>query len=221
MSSKASLVANLLNTSSPVVGIDLTGSQIKASGWAVLQNGMVQTRRIKSNADLIAATATENPALIALDSPLSLPKGRLSVFDNDPGRYIYGISRLCERQMLKRGIRSYPTLIRSMQQLTLRGMLLAQEFRAMGFEVIECFPGGTQDILGLPRKQKGLTELVQGLIGLGIQGDYLKVSHDEIDALTAALAGCFYLAGRYEALGDEEEGLLILPKVDEQKPMIE
>jgi hypothetical protein len=26
------------------------------------------------------------------------------------------------------------------------------------------------------------------------------------------LAGCFYLAGQYEALGDMEEGLLILPK---------
>lgn len=200
-----------MNTSASVVGIDLTGSEKKASGWAVLQDGRVQTRRIKSNAELVASTIAAQPAVIALDSPLSLPKGRISVYDDDPGRYIFGISRLCERQMLKRGMRSYPTLIRSMQQLTLRGMLLAQEFRAQGFEVIECFPGGTQDILELPRKQKGLADLVQGLMDLGIQGDYLYASHDEIDALTAALAGCFYLAGQYEALGDEEEGLLILP----------
>ena len=207
----SSPIHNILSNAASVVGIDLTGSEKKASGWAVLQNGATQTQRIKSNADLVAATIAANPAVIALDSPLSLPKGRISVYDDDPGRYIYGISRLCERQMLKRGIRSYPTLIRSMQQLTLRGMLLAQEFRAQGFEVIECFPGGTQDILGLPRKQNGLADLVQGLIRLGIKGDYLKASHDEIDALTAALAGCFYLSGRYEALGDQEEGLLILP----------
>lgn len=197
-----------------MVGIDLTGSEKKASGWAVLQKGMVRTQRIKSNADLMAATAAAKPAVIALDSPLSLPKGRISVYDDDPGRHIFGISRLCERQMLKRGIRSYPTLIRSMQQLTLRGMLLAQEFRLMGFEVIECFPGGTQDILGLPRKQKGLANLVEGLVDLGIQGNYINASHDEIDALTAALAGYFYLNGQYEALGNEEEGLLILPKVN-------
>ncbi len=197
-----------------MVGIDLTGSEKKASGWAVLQKGMVRTQRIKSNADLMAATAAAKPAVIALDSPLSLPKGRISVYDDDPGRHIFGISRLCERQMLKRGIRSYPTLIRSMQQLTLRGMLLAEEFRLMGFEVIECFPGGTQDILGLPRKQKGLANLVEGLVDLGIQGNYINASHDEIDALTAALAGYFYLNGQYEALGNEEEGLLILPKVN-------
>ncbi len=211
MSSKHSSLITMLNISASVVGIDLTGAEKKASGWAVLQDGRVQTQRIKTNAELIAHTIAAKPAVIALDSPLSLPKGRISVYDDDPGRYIYGISRLCERQMLKRGMRSYPTLIRSMQQLTLRGMLLAQEFRAQGFEVIECFPGGTQDILELPRKQKGLADLVQGLMDLGIQGDYLYASHDEIDALTAALAGCFYLAGQYEALGDEEEGLLILP----------
>ena len=213
---KAHSITAILNSTATVVGIDLTGSEKKASGWATLHNGVVHTRRIKSNADLIAATVEANPAVIALDSPLSLPKGRLSVYDDDPGRHIFGISRLCERQMLKRGIRSYPTLIRSMQQLTLRGMLLAHEFRALGFEVIECFPGGTQDILGLPRKQKGLADLVQGLVRLGINGDYESASHDEIDALTAALAGCFYLAGQYEALGDEEEGLLILPKANEE-----
>lgn len=211
--SPESFLTDLLNTSSSVVGIDLTGSEKKASGWAVLQNGIIRTQRIKSNADLMATTVAAKPAVIALDSPLSLPKGRISVYDDDPGRHIYGISRLCERQMLKRGIRSYPTLIKSMQQLTLRGMLLAQNFRAMGIEVIECFPGGTQDILGLPRKQKGLTDLVQGLIGLGIQGDYLTASHDEIDALTAALAGCFYLTGHYETLGDAKEGLIILPLI--------
>jgi predicted nuclease with RNAse H fold len=215
MSPNLTSLTDILNASASVVGIDLTGSEKKASGWAVLQHGAAQTRRIKSNGDLIAVTIAARPAVIALDSPLSLPKGRISVYDDDPGRYIYGISRLCERQMLKRGIRSYPTLIRSMQQLTLRGMLLAQEFKAQAFEVIECFPGGTQDILGLPRKQKGLADLVQGLIRLGIKGDYLNASHDEIDALTAALAGCFYLAGSYEALGDEEEGLLILPKANE------
>lgn len=212
--SKFFWLTDVLTTPSAVVGIDLTGSEKKASGWAVLQNGGALTRRIKSNADLMDATVKAKPAVIALDSPLSLPKGRISVYDDDPGRYTYGISRLCERQMLKRGIRSYPTLIRSMQQLTLRGMLLAQQFRALGFKVIECFPGGTQDILGLPRKQKSLSALVQGLVRLGINGDYLNASHDEIDALTAALAGCFYLTGQYEAVGDKDEGLLILPKTE-------
>jgi predicted nuclease with RNAse H fold len=196
-----------------VVGIDLTGSEKKSSGWAVLENGVALTRRVFSDADLIAATVKAAPAVVSIDSPLSLPRGRISVYDDDPGRHIYGITRLCERLMSKRGIRSYPTLIRSMQKLTLRGMLLAQEFRSRGFTVIESFPGGVQDILGLPRKQKSLVDLVSGLHLAGISGNFVeaRVSHDEIDALTSALVGCFYLTGQYEALGDEEEGYLILP----------
>jgi len=37
------------------------------------------------------------------------------------------------------------------------------------------------------------------------------VTHDELDALTSALAGYFYLAGWYEAIGNPAEGYLILP----------
>jgi len=37
------------------------------------------------------------------------------------------------------------------------------------------------------------------------------ITHDEIDALTSALVGYFYLAGMYEAIGDSEEGYLIIP----------
>ena len=198
-----------------IVGIDLTGSEKKASGWCFLFNGVAETKRISTDADLIHQTISVNPAVIAIDSPLSLPYGRLTVYDDDPGRQQFGITRLCERLLGKRGIRSYPTLIRSMQKLTLRGMLLAQEFRTLGFSVIECFPGGTQDILGLPRKQKSLPDLIQGLVNIGITGDVTKpgVSHDEIDALTAALAGCFYMAGQYEAIGDQAEGQIIVPLI--------
>jgi len=203
----------LLTGKLTVIGIDLTGSEKKASGWASLKDGFAETKRVFSDSELIAQTTRINPALISIDFPLSLPIGRLTVYDDDPGRKQFGITRLCERLLSKRGIRSYPTLIRSMQKLTLRGMLLAQEFRSLGFTVIECFPGGTQDILGLPRKHKSLPDLVQGLANIGIKGKFtdIGVSHDEIDALTAALAGCFYLAGRYEAVGDELEGQIILP----------
>jgi predicted nuclease with RNAse H fold len=196
-----------------IVGIDLTGSEKKASGWCFLFNGVAETRRISTDDDLIHQTISVNPAVIAIDSPLSLPLGRLTVYDDDPGRQQFGITRLSERLLRKRGIRSYPTLIRSMQKLTLRGVLLAQEFRTLGFPVIECFPGGTQDILGLPRKQKSLPDLIKGLVNIGITGDVTRpgVSHDEIDAVTAALAGCFYMAGQYEAIGDEAEGQIMVP----------
>jgi len=45
------------------------------------------------------------------------------------------------------------------------------------------------------------------------------IIHDEIDALTSALVGYFYLIGMYEAIGNDEEGYLIIPDLrnkDEQ-----
>jgi predicted nuclease with RNAse H fold len=196
-----------------IIGLDLTGSEKRASGWAFLENGHVITKRIKTDAEIIAEITHLNPSLVSIDCPLSLPKGRISVGDDDPGRYQFGITRECERLLLKRGIRSYPPLIRSMQQLTQRGITLAQRIRNLGFTVIESYPGGAQDILGLPRKQKDLKVLIAGLKAFGIQGFYdgPGIVHDEIDAITCSLVGLCYLSGHFEALGNDDEGYLIVP----------
>lgn len=196
------------------VGLDLTSSEKKHSGWAVLNNNIASTRRIRTDLELIDITIAQNPAVIVIDAPLSLPAGRLSVFDTDPGRQQFGITRECERSLLKVGIRSYPCLLPSMQRLTERGIRLATEFRMRGFEVIEGYPGGAQDILRIPRKQKGMSELAKGLERFGITGSFIEkpISHDELDAITAAIVGYFYMSGSYEAFGNELEGFLIVPK---------
>ena len=109
-----------------IVGIDLTGSELRPSGWSFLHNGQANTERIGSDEQLIAATLAVKPDLISIDSPLSLPKGRISVDDDDPGRQSYGIMRECERILKKRGVNVYPSLIRSMQSLTARGIRLRE-----------------------------------------------------------------------------------------------
>ena len=48
-------------------------------------------------------------------------------------------------------------------------------------------------------------------MGIKIFSDNNLITHDEIDALTSALVGYFYLANMYEAIGNTEEGLLIIP----------
>lgn len=199
-----------------IVGIDLTGSEQKATGWALLENGIAITRRILSDQEIINETIKANPTIISIDSPLSLPVGRVSVFDDDPGRKEFGITRYCERLMSKRGVKSYPCLIQSMQRLTLRGIKLANQFRRLGYAVIESYPGAAQDILGIPRKKKSIEYLVKGLEAFGIKGDYLsnEVSHDELDAITSAIVGYFYLVNQYEALGNEDEDYLIVPRID-------
>lgn len=64
------------------VGIDLTGNEKKASGWCALRGDLASTSRLFTNEDLINKTVSANPAVVSIDSPLSLPFGRLSVFDD-------------------------------------------------------------------------------------------------------------------------------------------
>jgi dephospho-CoA kinase len=100
-----------------------------------------------------------------------------------------------------------------MQALTRRGMRLAQRIRAAGIPVIESYPGAAQDIMGIPRKGAGIEFLKQGLVDFGISGSFasVMVSHDELDAITSAIVGSFFLSGRYEALRGPSEDALIIP----------
>lgn len=171
------------------LGIDLTGSEKRASGIALLDDNKVEyTRRIHSNDDIINDVLVSHPAIVSIDSPLSLPENPTKIY------------RDCELELKRRGHGVFWCLLPSMEKLTRRGIGLADILRHYGCKVIESYPGAAQDILGLPRKQKGIEILGKALSKFGIEGD-LNVSHDELDAITAAIVGEYYLDGKYEALG--------------------
>lgn len=199
-----------------VVGIDLTGSEARPSGFCVLDGAHATTQLMRSDDAMIQAVVAARADLVSIDSPLCLPRGRLHVADDDPGRDEFGIMRVCERTLKRRGINVYPALLPSMQRLTARGIAMANRLRALGIPVIESYPGAAQDIMGIPRKGAGLPWLQQGLADFGISGDFVETlpSHDELDAITSALVGTFHLAGRFEALGGEDEPPLIIPHLD-------
>lgn len=198
-----------------VVGIDLTGSESRPSGWCLLDGDIAMTSRLATDDEIISETLAACPHLVSIDSPLSLPVGRTVVTDDDPNRKAYGITRYCERVLKKRGINVYPSLIRSMQNLTARGIRLAHRFRELGVPVIESYPGAAQDIINIPRKRASLAMLKTGLVEFGIRGDFVDqpVSHDELDAITSALVGVFFWSGKFEALGNEDEEYLIIPDI--------
>lgn len=211
-----SLVSSLLERSrisSPrIVGIDLTGSERRATGWSLLRGSFAETKSITTDSELIRETLAASPDIVSIDSPLSLPEGWNRAQERViPGSPIY---RKCELALKRMGISVFWALLPSMQALTMRGMRLADELRQCGLTVIESYPGAAQDILGIPRKGSSLEELKWGLKRAGIHGDYLKnrVTHDEVDAVTSALVGLFYLAGDYIALGTPAEDYLIVPK---------
>lgn len=196
-----------------VVGIDITGSESRASGWCFLDGNRAYTKRVFTDDEINIETINVEPDIVSIDSPLSLPKGRTRETDDDPKRDESGITRECERILFKRGVGVYPCLIQSMQQLTARGIQLAAHFRKIGIPVIESYPGAAQDIMDIPRKRAGLEYLAKGLKDFGLEGEFTekKVSHDELDAITSAAVGLFFWSGKFEALGNEDEDYLIIP----------
>jgi uncharacterized protein YprB with RNaseH-like and TPR domain/predicted nuclease with RNAse H fold len=201
------------------VGIDLSGTEKRKSGFCILEEKKAYLAAVNTDDEIISKTMSVGPTVISIDSPLSLPKGRCCADDSCECRK-FGITRECERVLKKRGINVYPCLIKSMQKLTGRGIKLAKLFEEEGYEVIESYPGAAQDILGIPRKGVNLKELEIDLKDMGIKvtSERETITHDELDALTSALVGYFYLAGNYEAIGNIDEEYLIVPSFnDEQK----
>jgi len=113
------------------------GPEPRPTGWCLLDGSFADTKTISTDDDLIRETIDAKPDLISIDSPLCLPFGRTTVDDDDPTREEFGIMRQCERELKRRGVNVYPSLLPSMQKLTARGIRLAQVFRQMGFPVIE------------------------------------------------------------------------------------
>ncbi len=189
-----------------IVGIDLTGSEKRATGWALMEGGSVTTKCIRTDDELISETLAAKADLVSIDSPLSLPEGQ-----GAPNVPIY---RKCELALKRMGISVFWCLLPSMEMLTRRGIKLTLRLRKAGNRVIESYPGAAQDILGIPRKKASLEELKWGLSRAGIAGEFLiaDITHDEVDAITSALVGLFYLADDYIALGTPSEDYLIVPR---------
>lgn len=203
-----------------IVGIDLAGTTSSRTGLCALYNHTAKTQIAHTDEEIIQFVQSAHPELISIDAPLSLPKGRTTVYDDDPARQEAGIVRYCEQVLKSRGVNSYPALIRSMQELTKRGIYLAELFRSQGYPVIECFPGAAQDVVQLPRKRTDESLLKKGLSTFGIHGDFqtAQICHDELDAITAALVGQFFISDYFEPLGIPEENDMIIPQRELRPP---
>jgi predicted nuclease with RNAse H fold/dephospho-CoA kinase len=194
---------------SRIVGIDLTAGK-KPTGVAVINGRRVDTCSLLSDNDILAFVKKSRPRIVSIDSPLGLPGGG-KVIDRKAG-----IVRVAEQDLASVGIPAYPALIDSMKPLTLRGIRLRKLIEGLPRppKVIESYPGAAQDILCIPRKQRSLDLLREGLGRLGLRGRGLKTSsHDEMDAITSAVVGRYFEAGDYEAMGIPSEAQLIVPKV--------
>lgn len=193
-----------------VIGLDLAGSVKRTTGFCLLDDNLrSSTSALHTDQEIISKTVSARPDVVSIDAPLSLPRGRRSLSHRGSPHF-----RACDLELRRMKIKFFPITLGPMRMLTRRGMKLRKILEAKGLSVIESYPGSIQDILGMPRKQAGLEKLRRALVDYGVKGDVhkSKITHDELDAITSALVGKMFLEENYLAIGDPEEGLMILPK---------
>lgn len=186
-----------------------------------------------TDAEIVAALASQQPVVLALDAPLSLP-GRVAAALGLPavveGASIAGASpytRAAERDPIWRTIGVRPLPVSFLGGLTFRALALLPLLRAALPEtaIVETFPSGTLAALGIrapasagrrPAKttpqaravvQEGLRAHIRGLPDPG--SDLLDA--DTLDALACALTAAAFLCGAYRTAGHAREGQIILP----------
>jgi uncharacterized protein len=189
-----------------VVGLDLAGVPTRPTGFCRLDGLQAETANLYSDEEIIQRTLQVNPEIIGIDAPLSLPQGRTSLEDRN-GPHL----RPCDRELIKQGVKIFPMTLGPMRKLTKRGIMFRELFEAKGFKVLEVYPGGAQDVFGIPRKQKGLVQLLSGLQNLGISGLNSSLSDHELDAATAAYVCKLFLEGKCTVLGSGKE-TIVMPK---------
>jgi hypothetical protein len=194
-----------------VVGIDLAGSPKHDTGISTLKKYTITScTTVHTDQEIISYVEKKDPAIVAIDAPLNLPPGRRSIEDRNGEHF-----RPCDRELLRRGIRFFPITLGPMRLLTKRGIRLKTTLTARGYAVIEVYPGAAQDIWHTGRKQDGLSKLRKGLEKLGVKGLHEEMSGDELDAVTAALVGRFFLRGKAEVLGNSKGGAIVIPYAKE------
>jgi uncharacterized protein len=141
------------------VGIDLAGSPRRSTGYASMGGPTsISARVLSDDTSILDAVHADRPDLVVIDAPLSLPLGRSTIEDRTGPHF-----RQCDQELRRLGIRFFPLTLGPMRMLTTRGIALRSVLEANGFRVIEGYPGGSQDRMGLPRKSAGRAALQRAL----------------------------------------------------------
>jgi predicted nuclease with RNAse H fold len=191
-----------------VIGLDLAGVENRPTGLCILKGMKAETSLAYTDEEILKRIMEVKPEIVAIDAPLSLPAGRQSVEQRTDVHL-----RECDKELLRRGIKFFPITLGPMRKLTSRGIKLRRTLETGHFRVIEVYPGGAQDILGIPRKQQGLKRLRAGLEKTGVRGLNDRMSDHELDAVTCALVGKLFLEGKGVTYGTSEQAI-VMPKGD-------
>jgi predicted nuclease with RNAse H fold len=181
-----------------IIGIDLAGSPKNPTGWALWKDKAIKADLVYTDEEILESVLSHNPSIIAIDAPLRLPKE--------------GILRKADKEMIKRGYRVFPPGLPAMKKLTLRAIKINTLILEKGYKTIEVHPTSTRKALSMPLKDWGKIQTILESIGIGGEIQTRPLASHEIDAATAALTAYLHIKNQTEAIGDEEEGFIIIPK---------
>lgn len=205
------------------VGLDLTASARRKTAFVALGEGLQISEQgfCGEDEEIIVFVEHNHPAIIAIDAPLSLPQGLCCLEESCPCQAASNCKgRQCERELSKLGIGCYYTTKKSIiKEMVYRGIRLKGELSSRGFVVIEVYPYASKVCVfgrlppkGTTEGRKVLQRHLQELIHALPPPEEKLYSHDLLDALVAAYTGYLYFQGKTEALGEEAEGLIHIPK---------
>lgn len=210
------------------VGIDLTSSSKKPSAYAALDAalGVIGLGFLGADSEVINAIDKIEPLIVAIDAPLSLPKGLCCLEETCPCREVLpSKGRACERELARLGIPCFFTTKKSIiKEMVYRAIALKQ--RLSRYNVIEIYPYASKVRLfgkPIPSKLKPagievlralVTDLVPDLIPKAA-----GLNHDLCDAVIAAYSAYLYYQGMAEPVGDPGEGQIFIPSPLRELPL--
>ncbi|MGQ9572754.1 MAG: DUF429 domain-containing protein [Dehalococcoidia bacterium] len=210
------------------LGIDLASTSQRPSAFAVLdaRAGLRELGLAHEDGDILALAQRWRPRYVAIDAPLSLPRGMCCLEENCPCTPASpdGL-KAAERALLREGTGLFRTTKRSLiKAMVYRAMALRRALEEQGHAVMEVYPYASKvRLFGRPIAKKttraGREWLRQRLEGLvpGLAQHRQRLSHDQLDAIVAAYTAYLRGRGQAEAMGDPQEGVIYVPKARGQR----
>jgi len=206
-------------------GIDLTSDEAKPSACLGLDRELklICSWFIYQDSDILKVVSGYGFELVAIDAPLSLPKGLCCLEESCSCQPISGVkSRSCERELNRQGIYCFPTTKKTfIKAMIYRGIRLKAELENIGCETIEVYPYASKvRLFGnvIPPKSKlaGLAFLKRHISRLlpEITPFIDGFDHHLCDATIAAYTAFLCSQGKTELYGEPEEGMICIPVVD-------
>jgi predicted nuclease with RNAse H fold len=181
-----------------MLSIDLAADEKNISGIAILGNRKIKTLSVHTDQEILEIVRKNQPKIIGIDAPLSLPHGRGNIEERDKNHF-----RECDLELRKLGIRFFPITIGGMRKLTKRGMRLKKQLERDGIEVIEIFPGASLDILKLDRKDANAVNSF--LSSFGAKAENI----DESDAAIGVYTLWLHKRGKGRLLSGKDGAILV------------